>query len=299
MISDEDEDREIEEFGLDEDVALAPNEAADSQSIVDKKIPQDIRDKYEIVSYRNAAVILAETLSAEFADILAALRSFTITTEMIRKPGGNESDMPKQLSSFLRPLGWHETVINADLAVTLNWREQIAINKRGKPVMEKRTKTITRQKYLDGHKIDYVKAKVAFDFEWNAKDQTFDRDLYAMNAFFLCGAIDVGVLVTRSASMNEVFRTIGPALTKSGVIEKLDDGRDKPTISKYGASTTWMGKLLFRLNAGRNGGCPVLAVGITPAAVSDWKPPASELSLASKIAALKAKHRALRKAGKQ
>jgi hypothetical protein len=33
---------------------------------------------------------------------------------------------------------------------------------------------------------------------------------------------------------------------------------------KYGASTTHMGKLLPRLQAGRNGGCPVLVFGITP-----------------------------------
>jgi hypothetical protein len=44
-------------------------------------------------------------------------------------------------------------------------------------------------------------------------------------------------------------------------------------MSKYGASTTWMGKLLYRLNAGRNGGCPVLVFGITPKCVSDWKRP--------------------------
>jgi hypothetical protein len=93
-----------------------------------------------------------------------------------------------------------------------------------------------------------------------------------MNAFFLAGAIDAGILVTRSKRMDDVFRSVGPALTKTGAIEKLKDGRDKPTIVKYGASTTWMGKLLYRLNAGRNGGCPILAVGITPAVMSDWPP---------------------------
>jgi CRISPR-associated protein Csd2 len=31
-----------------------------------------------------------------------------------------------------------------------------------------------------------------------------------------------------------------------------------------------MGKLLYRLNAGRNGGCPVLVIGITPKCISDW-----------------------------
>lgn len=32
--------------------------------------------------------------------------------------------------------------------------------------------------YIDGHNIDFVKGKVAFDLEWNSKDQTFDRDLW-------------------------------------------------------------------------------------------------------------------------
>lgn len=262
MIRDSDEedaDEEVEAEGDEsplDDVASGPSETADPQSIVNTKIPQDIREKYEVISYRNAAVILAETRPTEFGEVLEALRSFSITTEMIKRAGGNESEMPKEFSKILRPKGWHETIIRADLHVTLSWREEVRKTKGGKPVREKRTRTITREKYLDGHKIDYVKEKVAFDLEWNAKDQTFDRDLYAMNAFFLSGALDAGVLVTRSASLNDVFRTIG-----------------KETMKKYGASTTWMGKLLYRLNAGRNGGCPILAVGITPKAVSDWEPP--------------------------
>jgi hypothetical protein len=131
---------------------------------------------------------------------------------------------------------------------------------------------LKRENYLDGHKIDYVKEKVAFDLEWNSKDQTFDRDLYAFNAFFLSGAIDAGILLTRSAALNDVFRGVGPALKKDGkTIELTASGEQRSTMSKYGASTTWMGKLLYRLNAGRNGGCPVLVFGITPKCVSDWK----------------------------
>ena len=272
-------DEEIdEESGLEPeaeaDIALAPNDAADPQAVVDRKVPKSIRDRYEVISYRNAAVILAETRAAEFEEITAALDAFSITTHMIRTAGGNESEMPKIFSKTLRPLGWHETVISADLEVTLSWREPGPASwSSKKPKMVPKTRVIKREKYLDGHKIDYVKEKVAFDLEWNSKDQTFDRDLYAMNAFFLSGAIDVGILVTRSLSMNKVFRGVGPALAKSGAIEKLKDGRDKPTMQKYGASTTWMGKLLYRLNAGRNGGCPILAIGITPAAVSDWPLP--------------------------
>lgn len=272
-----DDDIDIEEDGDEaastDDVSLKPNENADPQDIVDRKVPQSVRDKYEVYSYRNAAVILAEARQQEFAEIVSALDAFKITTDMIRTAGGNESDIPKEFTKTLRPLGWHETIINADLNVKLSWREPTGEMKKGKPVLAPKTRVIERERYLDGHKIDYVKGKVAFDLEWNSKDQTFDRDLYAMNAFFQSGAIDVGVLVTRSEALNEVFRTVGPALTKTGEIEKTRAGVERPTMSKYGASTTWMGKLIYRLNAGRNGGCPILAIGIKPSAVSDWKKP--------------------------
>lgn len=272
-MSDEAED-ELE--AAEDDVSLVPNDAADPRSIIDSKIPKDIREKYEIYSYRNAAVILNETRKAEFEQILSALRSFSITTQIIRTAGGNETQIPKIFSAMLRPLGWHETRIHADLNVTLSWREEVRKTKAGKSVREERTRILRREKYLDGHKIDYVKEKVAFDLEWNSKDQTFDRDLYAFNAFFLSGAIDAAILLTRSASLDEVFRGVGPALKKDGVtIDRLENGSPRSTMSKYGASTTWMGKLLYRLNAGRNGGCPVLVIGITPASVSDWEKPKS------------------------
>lgn len=96
----------------------------------------------------------------------------------------------------------------------------------------------------DTHKIKYLKGRIAFDLEWNSKDQTFDRDLFAFRAFFDYDKISVGVLVTRSTQLNELFRRLG-------------------ILPKYGASTTHMGKLLPRLRAGRSGGCPVLVFGIT------------------------------------
>lgn len=271
MTSDDDENEDEAPEG--NDVSLFPNDAADPKAIVEAKIPKDIREKYEVFSYRNAAAILTETRQAEFDEVLNALREFSITTQTIRKAGGNETEIPKLFSAALRPLGWHETRIHADLLVTLSWREEIGKTKGGKSIRETKTRNLRREKYLDGHKIDHVKEKVAFDLEWNSKDQTFDRDLYAFNAFFLSGAIDAGILVTRSASLDDVFRSVGPAFKKDGkTIEYTSNGTPRTTMSKYGASTTWMGKLLYRLNAGRNGGCPVLVFGITPKCVSDWKP---------------------------
>ncbi len=247
-----------------EDVSFQPSDAADPVSIVEAKIPQDIRDKYDVFSYRNASVILSESHSGVFNELLSVLRLFSVTTTMIKEAGGNESAIPKLLSQYLRPLGWNETTIRGDLVVSKIWKEQVN-EKNGKPVFAQRIETVTQEKYIDGHKIDYVKGKVAFDLEWNSKDQTFDRDLYAFSAFAQCGIIDVGVLVTRSASLNAVFRKLGPALKNDG------SDSSKMVYEKYGASTTWMGKLLYRLNAGRNGACPVLAIGITPRCISDWR----------------------------
>jgi hypothetical protein len=254
----------------DEDVAVASSDAADPPELVRRKLPRDILDKYEVVSYRNAAVILTETRRAEFDEILSALREFKSTKEIIRKAGGNESEIPKLLSATLRPKGWHETIVQGDLVVKLRWKELTGSDKKGKPTFTKRGREMTREKFLDGHKIDYVKGRVAFDLEWNSKDQTFDRDLYAFSAFAQCGVVDAGILVTRSVELNPVFRALGPALDRNGNEEKKKNGNPRMTYEKYGASTTWMGKLLYRLNAGRNGGCPVLAIGIRPACISDW-----------------------------
>ena len=129
--------------------------------------------------------------------------------------------------------------------------------------------TNTLEGYVDGHKIDYVKGRVALDMEWNSKDQTYDRDLAAFRLFHECGHISVGVLLTRSEKLNPTFNVI-PKLDKQGSVVRDSNGNPIPCKSKYGASTTWMGKLLYRLNTGRQGGCPVLVFGITPELISDW-----------------------------
>ena len=105
--------------------------------------------------------------------------------------------------------------------------------------------------FIDGHNIDFLKNNVAFDLEWNSKDQTFDRDLLAMRTYFDCGLVDVGIIVTRAEELNDIFKELG-------------------TKAKYGSSTTWMGKLNYRLVSRRNGGCPILAVGIKKACVEGY-----------------------------
>jgi len=184
-------------------------------------IPADLIKLYEVHDFKHAAAILAHEFPTEFKEICEALRAFRFTKNDVTDKGGRESQIPKKLSLLLRPKGWKESKLKASLTVD------------------------TEVVNYDTHKVDYIKGRVAFDLEWNSKDQTYDRDLYAFRAFFDYNKISVGVLLTRSNELDPLFVKLG-------------------VMKKYGASTTQMGKLLPRLVSQRNGGCPVLVFGITP-----------------------------------
>jgi hypothetical protein len=264
-----------------EDVARAPGHNADAPEDIDRYIGEDVRALYEVYSYRHAAAILATSFPQEFAELQDALLQFRITVRDIGLPGGNESVMPKKFSRVLRPRDWLEARIKADLTVRMEEYEE-RFEADGRSVKIKRAEREARVlgNFIDGHKIDYVKGRVAFDLEWNSKDQTFDRDLYALRTFHDCGLISAGVLVTRSEGLNPVFPRV-PKLAKTGqpVLHQSGPraGQPRSVKDKYGASTTWMGKLLYRLNAGRHGSCPVLIFGITPRLISDLNTLGDEL----------------------
>jgi CRISPR-associated protein Csd2 len=254
---------------LNDDVASYAGINADSLEEIRSCISREILDKYDVYSYRHAVSILKNSFPIELNEIEDALLDFSVTLDEIAKPGGNESDIPKKISATLRPKSWFETKIQGDLIIRVHEQsEEILstgkIRKRTLPEKD----PITLKNYIDGHKIDYVKGRVALDMEWNSKDQTFDRDLYAFRMFHECGVISLAVIITRSTSLNEIFNIL-PLKKKDGSIDINEDGSPKLCKQKYGASTTWMGKLLYRLNAGRHGGCPVLVFGIRKQAISD------------------------------
>lgn len=208
--------------------------------------PANLMDRFEFFDYGHAMDILRDSFPLHLREIETALDKFAITTDDLKRAGGNETEFPKRFDAILSPLGWKEIKITGDLLVKLYPRK----GKKGRFDDSPNEERIIKG-WIDGHNIDFVKDKVAFDLEWNSKDQTFDRDLLAMRTYFDCGIIDVGVIVTRSEEFNVVFKSLS-------------------LISKYGASTTWMGKLLPRLESRRNGGCPILAVGIKRKCVIDW-----------------------------
>ena len=256
-----------------EETQLCVHDSAPIISAIDQDLggvfPRGFTDLYEVYSYRNASRILHAACREDFDEIIQTLMSFRIKTDEIVKSGGNKSQIAKNMEKLLHPKGWNETRVQGDLYVRriIAYKEPRKLKSgknKGQFKMEGRTReeVAVVRGFMDGHKIDFIKNRIAFDLEWNSKDQTFDRDLYAARAFYECGIISAAVLLTRSAELAPLFKEIQP---------RVDI---KDFKSKFGASTTWMGKLKYRLDAGRGGGCPILALGIKPALVvdfEDWK----------------------------
>ncbi len=254
-----------------QDVSLQPGPTADSSEEIGLHINADVLAKYDVYSYRHAAAIMKTSFPDELGEIEQALLDFEITTTDIGMPGGNESIIPKKFSTALRPSNWYETRVQGDLVVRVSEQsEEILPDGKLKKHKLPETDPIVLENYIDGHKIDYVKGQVALDMEWNSKDQTYDRDLYAFRMFHECGVISVASLITRSEKLNPVFE-VTPKLKKDGEVVRNGNGDPVMCRDKYGASTTWMGKLLYRLNAGRHGGCPVLVFGIRPDVITNWQ----------------------------
>jgi hypothetical protein len=56
-------------------------------------VPDDIAARYDVRQWRNGLAILAAARPAEWQDICAVLRGFTLLRSDILKPGGAKSDI--------------------------------------------------------------------------------------------------------------------------------------------------------------------------------------------------------------
>lgn len=99
---------------------------------------------------------------------------------------------------------------------------------------------------VTSHEVDGFKNGVALEVEWSNIDPFFNRDLNNFRLLFELRAISVGIIITKSDELSEIFQTMG-----------------RDIWNKYGWSTTWMKKLLPRIEGGGGGGCPILVFGIT------------------------------------
>jgi len=194
-------------------------------------IPADIQARFLIEERRHACAIMATDFRDELGQLLDCLRSFRLLRSEIVAEGGRKTNIAERFDKFLKQRGWCEKATTVEMTVD----------------------GIARR--LETHAVDLCKGKVAVEVEWNNKDPFFSRDLNAFRLLHDLDVISVGVLITRCDELQMIFDALGYLYDKKY-------GKWKRIGSKYGASTTHWGKLMPRVQAGGNGTCPLLLVGI-------------------------------------
>lgn len=189
-------------------------------------LPEFIQTHYEIHEWKHACAILKHDFPEEWNDLIEVLEYFQLKRSDIVQPGGRKSPISSSIDQFLYERGWEEKQFNTAIVVD-----------------DARFDSPT-------HKIDCYRNNIAIEIEWNNKDPFYDRDLNNFRLLFELRVVSVGIIITRSNSLQEIFNKLGKG-------------------SSYGASTTHMGKLLPRIEGGSGGGCPIMAFGITPELYSE------------------------------
>ena len=182
-------------------------------------LPEIIRRKYEIHEWKHASAVLSSDFPNEWEDLIWVLTKYRLKKSDILAPGGGISLVSQWFNQAFKSRGWVEKSFDTLIVVDKH---------------EMKSPT---------HKVDCVKNRIAIEIEWSNKDPFYDRDLNNFRLLFDLRAISVGVIITKSDELRELFEEIG-------------------AWSKFGTSTTWMRKLLPRIEGGGGGGCPVLVFGI-------------------------------------
>ena len=183
-------------------------------------IPIDLAERYRFKEWNHAAAILAGDFPEQWEDVMGCLRAFTLRKSAIIVGGGGRSQIPIELDGYLNKRGWRERQF--DIGIRVDGTE---ID-------------------VPTHKIDNFKNSIGVEVEWNNKTEFYNRDLNNFRLLHQLRVLSVGILITRTSELQELFDDLGIG-------------------TKYGNSTTHWDKLLPKIDGGGAGGCPVLAVGIT------------------------------------
>jgi hypothetical protein len=218
-------------------------------------IPTDLLEKYHVKEWRNATGVLETACPKEWAEVIQVLRDFQLLKSEILVGGGNRSLVSMRIDEPLYAKGWVEKKFNTSIIVDTD--------KFDSPT----------------HSVDCFKGGVAVEMEWNNKDPFYDRDLNNFRLLFELRAIQVGIVITRSWELQEIFKSIGKG-------------------SSYGKATTHHEKLWPKVEGGGGGGCPVLTFAIKPTAFID-DGEAAFVALRDKVQANKAMKTAAKIAAKK
>ena len=226
---------------------------------------------FDVDTRNHAQAILMRDFPEPLGELCDTLGAFTIDDVELIRGGGGEAPSTQRLRHALTAQGW--------------LKQNIAI-----------------QKLVDGqergsitHEIDHVKktraGAIALEIEWNNKDPFYDRDLENFQRLHAEGAISVGTIVTRGASLQEqLVAIVHRAAVRGGlrdfadleqfgleptrrqrtnVRRQVEKGRDFAEVwarafvaDKFGTATTHWDKLKQRLDRGVGNPCPLLLIGL-------------------------------------
>ena len=203
-------------------------------------LPPPLLHRYAFAETRNAAAVLRASNPEEFDEVVSVLSDFTLRPTDVTEPGRNKSPVAARLDLAFRERGWREGRYEVHVTSTL-------VRQPWPGAGERRPSETVTEAISEGYKVDNLKARVALDGEWNAKDGNLSRDLASYRVFYEHAIIDCAVMVTRTQDeMRELAICMG-----------------SPT--KFGTTTTTnLEKLVPMMQRGDAGGCPLLAVAITP-----------------------------------
>ena len=149
------------------------------------RLPQLVRDNYEVHEWKHASAVLSSDFPAEWSDIINLLQEFRLCKSWLTIGGGRKSKVAAHIDNFLYDRGWSEKEFSTSVQVD-------------ETVMDSPT-----------HKVDCYRNRVALEIEWNNKDPFFDRDLNNFRLLFDLRAISVGVIITRCDELQDIFTKLG------------------------------------------------------------------------------------------
>lgn len=183
------------------------------------RVPSFVKENYYCGEWHHASAVMLGDHPCEWQDLMDALSAFRLKRSYISSGGGRKTKLANDFDSIFSARGWAETKFDT--------RSLVDDNEYVTPT----------------HKIDMFKNGIAVELEWNNKTEFYDRDLNNFRLLYQLRTVSVGVIVTRSDELQEIFNSLGRG-------------------SSYGPSTTILSKLVSKIEGGGAGGCPVLTFGI-------------------------------------
>jgi hypothetical protein len=242
-----------------------------------------LADGFQVEFHSHAKAILTGDFPQVANQLEEILRTATIPIEEIIGSGGGETKGTQRLRRALHDHGWRKHKFEIQRTIDGVARESIS------------------------HEVDHIArfdaGTVALEIEWNNKDPFFDRDLENYKRLHADGAISLGVLITRGASLQDQMRAMvlkfaaENAINGSADLARIGLSPTRRQLAEYerrqhagipfseawatafvqdkfGAATTHWRKLEDRVHRGVGNPCPLLLIGLPANLVTFGEPEA-------------------------